>query len=589
MKKLFILSLFVIAFNRGVNAQANQSLSNLISPTAINTDMLPSVDNSVNLGSTTFRWKKIYTSGDASLSGLTFGRGGGAFLTNMAAGAYTLNNNSSGIGNTALGYASMYFNQSGGNNCATGYAALYNNTSGGGNTANGWEALFNNTTGYSNTAAGIKALFRSTTQYNLVAVGDSALYNNGTGASASQALYNTAVGSKALFGNTTGNVNTACGYQTLLNCTTGGGNTANGAGALYSNTTGVFNTGNGYNPLYFTTTGGYNTGNGFGALFSNTTGSYNTSAGYGADVNSGSYNNTTIIGSNATGTASNQVRVGSSAVTSIGGFANWTNISDGRVKKNIKDNVPGLAFINKLKPVTYNLDLDAADKIIQRPVITDAEGKSIATAAEELQAKNEKEKIVYSGFVAQQVEQAAKSIGYNFSGVDAAKNDKDLYGLRYAEFVVPLVKAVQELSIDNEQLKTDNSAMKSEIRNLKSEIDELKKAIGYQGSGISSSSTNMDITLSAVNGEQSTAFLSQNIPNPFSSITTINCYIPVNNGNAYINFYSQTGSLLKSVKITGEGKNTITLNANELAAGTYKYVLVMDGKVMDSKTMVIQK
>ena len=42
------------------------------------------------------------------------------------------------------------------------------------------------------------------------------------------------------------------------------------------------------------------------------------------------------------------------------------------------------------------------------------------------------------------MEEAAKSVGYDFSGVDAPKNDKDFYGLRYAEFVVPLVKAVQE-------------------------------------------------------------------------------------------------------------------------------------------------
>ena len=41
---------------------------------------------------------------------------------------------------------------------------------------------------------------------------------------------------------------------------------------------------------------------------------------------------------------------------------------------------------------------------------------------------------------------AAKDLHYNFSGIDAPKNDNDLYELRYEEFVVPLVKAMQELS-----------------------------------------------------------------------------------------------------------------------------------------------
>ena len=61
-------------------------------------------------------------------------------------------------------------------------------------------------------------------------------------------------------------------------------------------------------------------------------------------------------------------------------------------------------------------------------------------------AMADKEKIIQSGFIAQEVEQAAKELGYDFSGVDAPKNDKDFYGLRYAEFTVPLVKAVQELT-----------------------------------------------------------------------------------------------------------------------------------------------
>ena len=78
-------------------------------------------------------------------------------------------------------------------------------------------------------------------------------------------------------------------------------------------------------------------------------------------------------------------------------------------------------------------------------------------------ARKQKEQIIYTGFVAQDVEKAAKELGYNFSGIDAAKNDKDLYGLRYAEFVVPLVKAVQE--------------QQQQIEALKKQIEELKAMI----------------------------------------------------------------------------------------------------------------
>jgi hypothetical protein len=58
--------------------------------------------------------------------------------------------------------------------------------------------------------------------------------------------------------------------------------------------------------------------------------------------------------------------------------------------------------------------------------------------------KYEIESTLFSGFIAQEVEEAARSVGYDFSGVCAPRHAGEFYALRYAEFVVPLVKAVQE-------------------------------------------------------------------------------------------------------------------------------------------------
>jgi trimeric autotransporter adhesin len=86
----------------------------------------------------------------------------------------------------------------------------------------------------------------------------------------------------------------------------------------------------------------------------------------------------------------------------------------------------------KLKPVTYNLDKQALNSFYKNNL----HGNDSLV--------NAKEQIIYSGFIAQEVEKAARETGYDFSGVDKPKNEKDAYGLRYAEFVVPLVKAIQE-------------------------------------------------------------------------------------------------------------------------------------------------
>ncbi len=81
---------------------------------------------------------------------------------------------------------------------------------------------------------------------------------------------------------------------------------------------------------------------------------------------------------------------------------------------------------------------------------------------------------ITSGFVAQEVEKAAQQLGYDFSGVDAPKNEKDVYALRYADFVVPLVKAVQELNVTNEELKNTVNELTRQNEQLIQRIEKLE-------------------------------------------------------------------------------------------------------------------
>jgi trimeric autotransporter adhesin len=56
-----------------------------------------------------------------------------------------------------------------------------------------------------------------------------------------------------------------------------------------------------------------------------------------------------------------------------------------------------------------------------------------------------------------------------------------------------------------------------------------------------------------------------------------------------MNFYASNGVFLKSVKLSGNGNGTINLKANEFPSGGYRYSLIIDGKVVDSKQMVQAK
>ena len=383
---------------------------------------------------------------------------------------YQAGNSNLSIGSVGIGYRALFSNTIGAFNTASGYSALYSNTTGNYNTANGDYALYSNTTGAFNTASGYDALYSNTTGNYNTASGVNALISNTIG------NYNTASGLQALYSNTIGLSNTASGVQALRSNTTGSNNTASGYSALYSNTTGSNNTASGLNALYYNTIGNSNTASGYYALFYNTE-SYNTAFGAGAlfsttnsqynvaignnagdsfengynnvflgantDVNGAGYFNVVAVGQGTIVGGSSTARFGNPATSSYGGWANWTNVSDGRFKKNIKTAVSGIAFINKLRPVTYNLDATGLDAFLHR---NDPKEEQLSDAAKAIHNKalQDKEAITYTGFVAQEVETAAKELGYDFSGVDAPKNENDTYGLRYAEFVVPLVKAVQE-------------------------------------------------------------------------------------------------------------------------------------------------
>ncbi len=537
---------------------ANRSLSNLTS-TAINTDLLPKALSVVNIGSINKPWNNIYIDGSIYINGVRV-IADSTHIGNLALGSNALTSiipgdstTDSGKYNTAVGDNSLFSDSTGAYNTATGYESLQSNIDGLGNVANGYQALNSNIHGHFNTAVGDQALYKNTSGYENVALGTAALETNTYG------YWNTAVGKNTLVANTIGNSNTACGYS-----------------AVYFNTTGIANSGTGFESIFYNTTGNGNTADGYYSLYSNITGNNNTALGYYANRYAIDLNNTTVIGYDALATASNQVRIGNEDITSIGGYVSWSNISDGRVKRNVKMNVPGLVFINKLNPITYNLDLDAADRIIQTTTLKDKNGKSIQPSQEEIAARKAKQHFVYTGFVAQDVEKVAKEIGYDFSGIDAPKNDKDLYGLRYAEFVVPLVKAVQELSKQNDSLKNQNADLENKFEKQQQEIDELKSMI------TSSASVQQSTIISS-------ASLLQNVPNPFSNSTTIAYYLPLSYSSAKIIITDRKGVVIKQVNLNTKGNGSLTVDASTLASGAYQYSLYVNGKLIDRKQMILAK
>jgi hypothetical protein len=222
-----------------------------------------------------------------------------------------------------------------------------------------------------------------------------------------------------------------------------------------------------------------------------------------------------------------------------------TNIlysSDERLKKNIKSLDTALPIIQKLRPVTFDYNLDYS-KV--------SEGKL-------------KQKLQYDdknrlGFIAQEVQKILPQ------SVKVNESDSTLC-IQLIDFIPILVKGMQEQTV--------------RIDSLKSVIDELKIA---QNNLKSATITGVDNTLNSI------AVLDQNVPNPFSQETKIGCTIPDSSTSAVLYIYNMNGTQLQQHNLNGNGKQTITINGNSLNPGMYLYALVVDGKEVDTKRMILTK
>jgi len=255
----------------------------------------------------TFNGTTVTMANDASISGLTVGKGAGGVATNTAVGNAALFSNTTGADNTAVGNFSQF------------------PTTGSSNTSLGSTALRFNTTGGLNTAIGTSALYSNTTADASVAVGYEAAYTQTTGA-----LYTVAVGYRALKANTSGSQNNALGFQALTANTTGSNNSGFGSYALASTTTGGTNTAAGNEALRFNTTGAGNVGLGYQALVNNTTATENTAVGYQAGYTHTTGGQVTFIGNQAgyTSTGFGNTAVGHHALRA--GTTGYQNTAIGR-------------------------------------------------------------------------------------------------------------------------------------------------------------------------------------------------------------------------------------------------------------------
>ena len=137
------------------------------------------------------------------------------------------------------------------------------------------------------------------------------------------------------------------------------------------------------------------------------------------------------------------------------------NTSDEREKTNITDSTLGLNFIEALTPVSFKFkDKDWVDSAPAGPggEVVDSTGTHTYIRT-------------HYGLIAQDVKTVMDTLGIDtnaFAGY-IHNEEADFYGLRYHEFISPMIKSIQEL-------KAINEAQQIEINDLISRVEALEGA-----------------------------------------------------------------------------------------------------------------
>lgn len=122
------------------------------------------------------------------------------------------------------------------------------------------------------------------------------------------------------------------------------------------------------------------------------------------------------------------------------------------------------------------------------------------------------------------------------------------------------------------------------IKELKTELDDLKEAVASSGTRKVNAATNI-----ATNTlDEGWGSISQNTPNPFTGQSTVRVSVLDDASDAYIDILTLNGASVKRIPVSN-GLSEVSLSSFEFAPGTYLYTLVVNGKVSETRRMIVNR
>lgn len=185
---------------------------------------------------------------------------------------------------------------------------------------------------------------------------------------------------------------------------------------------------------------------------------------------------------------------------------------------------------------------------------TKSQGDTIATTREVGLIEAQANAKMHYALSAEQLENVFPELVY--------ENEDGTKAINYLEIIPLLVQSISELNAKISVLETENGRLKM-------------PATANEKTGINEAT---------VVGKAS---LAQNKPNPFGAKTIIGMNIPEESKTALLCIYDMNGKQLKQITIADRGDISFAFAGDGLDAGIYMYSLIVDGKLVNTRRMIL--
>ena len=236
--------------------------------------------------------------------------------------------------------------------------------------------------------------------------------------------------------------------------------------------------------------------------------------------------------------------------------------SDYRLKENIRSlsssdgclgklmNMNVVEFNNKQREYEIStIDLESEEGISMRKELTN--GKAYWYEEDSPIINNK-----HYGLIAQELKEIYPDL--------VVESQDGFLAVNYLEIIPLLIRSVQELNAKVEQYENGNAPIKKAATRSAEEGE----------------ATAIDVVVTS---------LYQNEPNPFTESTLIQCDVAEDVVKADLYIYDMNGKQIAVYPIVQRGATSITIDGGSLNAGMYLYALIADGKVIDTKRMILTK